>query len=162
ADANAPQLVLGAGQAPRELSPGGAAVRGLVESTVRPVPGAVLPGTLPRGPQVGVECLRVPRVERERDRAGVLVLVQHLLPATAAIRGPEHAALLVWAIRMSEDGHVDTVRILRINEHGTNLLAVTKPQVLPALAPIDRFVDAVAHGQIGSLQPFAAAHVNDL
>ncbi len=58
-----------------QLTPGVAAVSCFVETAARALPRAVLPGTLPRRPKIRVDDFRIPRIESERDGAGVLVLI---------------------------------------------------------------------------------------
>ena len=48
-------------------------------------PGAVLPRPLSSGPQVGVNDLRIRGIERDLNRAGIFVFVQHAPPRRAAV-----------------------------------------------------------------------------
>src|SRR5205807_1562520 len=143
-----------------QLPPGGAAVGRFVQAAAGPLPGSVLPRPLPRRPQVGVDDLRVGRVEGEGDGAGVLVLGQHLVPGLAAVAGAEDAALGVGPVGVAEHGDEHPVRVARVDQHGPDLLAVAQADVLPGLAAVGRFVHAVADRQVRPLQALAAADVN--
>ena len=63
---------------------------------------------------------------------------------------------------MAEDGDEEAVRIVRIDGDRRDLLAVAQAEVRPGLAGVGRFVDAVAGGEVGALQAFAAADVDDV
>ena len=150
------------GQAAGERIPGGAAIGGFEEAAVRAGEGAVFPGALLRLPEDGVDGLGIARVEGEIDGAGVFVLVEHLLPGLAAVGGAEDAALRVGAVGVAEHGDEEAVGIVRVDEDGGNLLAVAQAEVAPGLAGVGRFVHAVADGEVGALQAFAAADVDDV
>jgi len=62
---------------------------------------------------------------------------------------------------MAEDGGVDALRIARVDPHDGDLLRVGEPHVPPGRAAVGRLVDAVAHREVGTLQPLAAPHVED-
>ena len=63
---------------------------------------------------------------------------------------------------MTEDRHEDAVRVGRIDRDARDLLAIAQPEMLPRAPRIVRAIEAVAGGQIGALQSFAAAHVDDV
>src|SRR6185295_1449656 len=140
--------------------PGVAAVSGFVKPAAGTLPRAVFPRPLTRRPQVSVNDFRVLRIEGERDRAGVLVFVENFLPRLAAVRRAKHAALFVRAVRMSESGDVDEIRIARIDEDRADLLCVAQSEMSPRLAAVSRFINAVAGGEIGPLESFATADVD--
>src|SRR5439155_15954042 len=82
---DAAETVGRAGQAACEGLPGIAAIGRLEQPAGRPrIRVVVLPGTLTRGPQRSVDGLCVRRIERNIDRSGVLVLVEHLPESAAA------------------------------------------------------------------------------
>src|SRR5205807_5087275 len=120
------------------------------------------PGRTPRRPQVGINRLRIAGIECQIDRAGVLVLVQNLLPGGAAVQRAKDATLGIRAIGVSQSRNQHPVGIPGINDDCANLLGVTQAQMLPALSAIGGFVDAVAYGKIWPPQTLAAAHINDL
>src|SRR5205085_6909428 len=84
-----------------------------------------------------------------------------LLPGGAAIERAKEAALGVRAVRMAEHSDKNAVGIARINGDGTDLLAVAQAEMLPGLAGVGGFVDAIAGREVGAAQSFAAAHVNN-
>src|SRR5437588_6869669 len=61
---------------------------------------------------------------------------------------------------MTGDGDEKPIRISRIDRELRNLLSIAQSQMGPGFSGVSRFVDAVADGQIGSMQTFAAADVN--
>src|SRR5262249_12612465 len=84
------------------------------------------------------------------------------VPGLAAVGGAVNAALGVGAVGVAQHGDEDAVGVARVDEDGGNLLAVAQADVLPRLAAVGRFVDAVAGGQVGPLQALAAADVEDV
>src|SRR5262249_31314122 len=54
------------------------------------------------------------------------------------------------------------VGIGRIDDDRGDLLGILEPGILPGLATIGRLVEPVADGEIGALQTFAGADVNDV
>src|SRR6185369_1660443 len=81
---------------------------------------------------------------------------------SAAIRRAVDAAFRIRAVGVPEDGDEEAVRIVRIDGDHRDLLAVAQSEVRPGFAGIGRFVHAVAGGEVGTLQAFAAADVNDV
>src|SRR5207248_10419956 len=82
-----------------DLAPRAAAVSALVESTARPVRRRIdVPWRTPSLPQGGIDRLRIVRVHRKINRAGLVVFEQHLLPGTASVRGAKHAALRISGV----------------------------------------------------------------
>src|SRR6266849_9846272 len=63
---------------------------------------------------------------------------------------------------MPGHGHQDPIRIARIDGNLWNLLAITKSQMRPGFPCVARPVDTVADRQIGTLQTFTAANINDV
>ena len=63
---------------------------------------------------------------------------------------------------MSGDRDEQPVRIVRIDGHLRNLLPVAQPKMRPGRARVGGLVDAIAHRKIGTMQSFAAAHVDDI
>jgi hypothetical protein len=63
---------------------------------------------------------------------------------------------------VSQRRHENAVRVPWIDEHRADLPRVPQPEVLPAASGVGRFVDAVADRQVGPLEAFAAADVDDV
>ena len=58
--------------------------------------------------------------------------------------------------------HQQPVRISRVHRDLGDLLPVTQSQMGPGLARIARLIDPISHRKIRTLQPFAAADVDDV
>src|SRR5262245_55892783 len=54
------------------------------------------------------------------------------------------------------------IGIARVNSQLRNLLAVAQAEVRPSLAGVSGFVDAVADGEVGAMQPLAATDINNV
>src|SRR6266581_9728758 len=93
-----------------------------IQPAARPIRRRVYaPGWSAGLPQRGVNRLRVSWLERNVNRAGVLVMEENFLPVRPAVFGAKDAALLVRAIRVSQHRHKNSVRIARINDNSSNL-----------------------------------------
>src|SRR5579884_370459 len=142
-----------------EIGPGGAAVGGLVElaagsAAVEGIGGA--PG-LPGG---RVERIGIVRVHAQVHGAGAVALEEDLLPRLAAIRGLVDAALRVGAPDVAERGHIDDVRIRRIDLDAGNVLGGFQTDVLPGLAAVRALVDTISCGDVAADVALAHAGVD--
>ena len=63
---------------------------------------------------------------------------------------------------MPEDCGENFVGITRIDRERRDLLAIAQAEMLPGLARIGRFVNAVADGKIGAVQSLAAGGINNV
>ena len=145
ADPDPTQAVRRGGKTARQRLPRGAAVGRLEQTARRAGVGVVVfPWTLARGPEHGIHDLRVRRIERQVDGACVFVFVQNLLPRPAAVAGAKHAALLVGTVRMPERRHEDAIRVSRVDDDGADLPRLAQAEMLPGLARVAGFIDAVA------------------
>ena len=142
-----------------DVGPGVAPVRRLVETAVRPAARELegLPQRLPHG---RVHDAGVRRVQRQVDCAGLVALVQHLLPRIAAVLRPEHPALLVRPERVPESSDVDQVRVRRMDSDPRDVPRVLQTHVLPRLARVRGPVHAVAVGNIAADAGLARARVD--
>ena len=61
---------------------------------------------------------------------------------------------------MPGDGDEQPISIARVDRELRDLLPITQSQMRPRFSRVSRFVDAVANGQIRTVQTFAAANVN--
>ena len=114
-----------------------------------------------RLPQGSVRDGRVRWIEQHVSAANVLVLVQHHGERLTSIGRAKDAALFVWSIRMAGDGDQNRVGVTRINGDLRNLLPIAQTQVHPGVARICRSVNPVSDRQVGSLQAFATAGINN-
>ena len=154
---------IGAGRnAVGERTPGGAAVGGFEHAAAGTGPRAVFPGTLARFPERGVDGIGMGGIDLDFAGAGVFVLAEDLFECPAAIGGAIEAALGIRSVRVAEHGDEELVGIARIDGDLRDLLAVAQAEMRPRLAGVGGFVDAVAGGEIGTLQSFAAAGVDDV
>ena len=130
------------GEALRQFLPRVATVDRLVDAAAGPaaVHRPRLAIDLPEG---GVEDARVGRIHHEVRRAGLVVDEQHLLPALAAVKGAEDAAVRVRSPHMALRCHVDNVGVPRVDADAGDLLGVLKTDVRPGGAPVGGLVDAV-------------------
>ena len=113
-------------------------------------------------PQVGVDYIGIVGVELDAVRAGVGVHVQDLLPGLAAITAAKHAAFAVRTIRPAHAGDIDGARIGGMHDDAAHLAHVFEANMGPALAAIHRLEDAIAGAEIGAVQPFAGADIDDI
>src|SRR5207237_8438324 len=97
-----------------QLPPAGAAVGRLVQAASRPAELAVLPRSLARFPERGVDDLRILRIEDHVGRAGVRALVEHALEALAAVGAADAAALPAGSVGMAEHRHDEPSRRARV------------------------------------------------
>ena len=91
-------------------------VRGRIDVPRRPA----------RLPKRRVDDVRISRLHRERDRAGVGSFVENLAPGLSAVGRLEDAALGVRAVRMAERSDVGDVGVLRIDDDRADLLRVVQ------------------------------------
>src|SRR6202012_5664355 len=96
----------------------------------------------------------------EVDGAGVLVLVEHLLPGPAAVTRAEYAALGVGAVGVAERRHEDHVRIPGVDQHAPDLLGVLETDARPGPAAVHRLVHAVPLGDVRAHVRLAGADVD--
>ena len=144
-----------------QLAPGDPAVGGAEQSAARAAAGEV-PGLAAHLPQGGVDDLGVVRIEGDVDRAGVLVAIEHLGPALAAVSGAEHAPLAVRPEGVADGGDHDDVRISGVDDDRPGLTRVFQPDVGPGLAGVRRFVDPVAIADVAPKIAFAGPDIDDV
>src|SRR5258708_38108253 len=63
---------------------------------------------------------------------------------------------------MSGDRDKQFVRVARINGNLRNLLAIAQSEMRPSFSRISGLVNAIANGEIGPLQSFTAADINNV
>ena len=97
------------------------------------------------------------RVHRERRDSGVLVDEENLLPRLAAVDRTEHAALFAAVPQGSASRDIDTIGPCRMDHDLADVLGGFQADMLEALAPIDRFVDAIAEARALTVVWFARA-----
>src|SRR5215212_25615 len=96
--------------------------------------------------------LGIRRIDLEIRDAVLVVDVESPAPRLTAVGRHEHAAFFVWTKSVSERADVNDVGVLRVDGDGGDSFGVFEAHVLPRLAAVSCFVDAVAEGN-------AVAHV---
>src|SRR5580704_4508745 len=102
------------------------------------------------------------RIKSDINPAGVVVFVANFLPGLAAIVGAEDAALGVRPEGMPEGRNIDDVRIRGIDDDPANRSRIAQADVLPGLAPIERFVDSVTMRDVATNTSFASPDINNI
>jgi len=87
---------------------------------------------------------------------------QHLLPALAPVRGPEHASLCIGCPHVPQRAHEYDVGIGRIDHDPGDLADVAQTHELPALARVGRHEDAAAVHDVVPRVPLPGAHPHDI
>src|SRR5581483_980100 len=120
------------------------------------------PGSAAGLPQRGEEGVGVVGVEGDVDRACLVVLVEDLLPALAAVARAEDAAFGVGAVSMAERGHEDHVGVARIHNEAADVARVAESDVLPGLSTVLRLVHAIAVADVAANAGLPGANVDDV
>ena len=149
------------GQTLRQLRPGIAAVRRLVEAALRAAADELpdLTAPLQRG---GNDDLRLLRIHRHVGHAGVGVDRQDRLPRLPAVRRLVEAAVTAGRPERADCGHVDDVRVARVDDDVLGVLGVFEPHALPRLAGVGRLVHAVAVADAALVVVLAGAEPDDV
>src|SRR4030042_367474 len=130
-----------------------------------------LPGPPPAGdsPDPAVRAAALPAVCMDDDRphpckqearmigvhgnleaAGVLVGEERVFPGLPAIFGAEDAPLLLGAVAVPERSHEHDIGIAGVDGHPANPARLLEAHMLPGLAGIGGFIDAVADRDIAA------------
>ena len=158
-DADATQ-VAGARQAPGELRPGGAAVRGLEQAAARTAsPVAERGATTLVG--AGVERVGTFRIHGDVDHAGVFIEKFHIGPGLAAVGRLVDATLLVGPVEPPEGCHVCDIRVRGMNHDASDVLRLLEAHVLERPSCVRALVDAAAPGRRLPVVGLARAHIQD-
>ena len=123
--------------------PAGPAVSGLVDCGFRT---AAIEPERSAAPLVSrsVKRVRAFRIHRNVANACIVADLQYLVPGLAAIRGFVNAAIRVRSPEVAERGHIDNIRISRMNHHAADVAGFGEAHVLPGFATIGGFVDTIA------------------
>src|SRR6266566_3490874 len=113
-------------------------------------------------PQRGENDVRICGIEGDVDPAGVLILIENLFPGFAAVKRTKNAALSIWTVRMAKRGDENAVRILGIYDQLADGARIAEPHVLPGLAAVNRFVNAVAMRGVAADAAFARSYIDDV
>ena len=96
-------------------------------------------------PHGGEERIGVIRVKGQAGTAGVGVDEKDAIPGLAAVFGAIHAAFLLGSGGAADGAGIDDIRILRMHDNASNTPGFIESHVLPCLAGVDGFIDAIAH-----------------
>ena len=102
------------------------------------------------------------RIECDVDPAGVFIFIKNLFPGFATIKRTENAALSIWTIGVPKRGDQNAVRILGVDNQLADGARIAQADVLPGLAAVNRFVNAVTMGCVAANAPFARSDVDDV
>src|SRR5205807_1010423 len=87
---------------------------------------------------------------------------QHPLPAPAAVAGAEDASFVVGSEHVPERGHECDIRVAGMDDDRANVTRIAQPDMLPGLAGVERFVDAITVGDVATRTGLAGAHIDDI
>ena len=146
---------------PLQMLPGIATVGRAIETAPFAAAGEK-PWLPPHLVERGKKCVGIMRIENDIDRAGVLILAQHLLPGRATIGRAIDSALLVRPKSVSDRGDENDVWIFRVNDDRSDMAAVLQTDMAPVSSSIDRLINAVAVGDVSAQGRFARADIDDI
>ena len=101
-------------------------------------------------------------VHRQVGRAGVVALVQDVLPRLTAVLRPEDAALRARTEGVPECGHVDEVGVAGMDADAGDMAGVLEAEVRPGCAGVVGAVYAVAVGEVDADARLAHARIHDV
>src|ERR1044072_3069328 len=90
------------------------------------------------------EHIRIARIELNVVGAGPLIAAEYFRPRLSAVGGLVDAAVTSLSPERTLRRDVDDIGVARVDENAPNVLRLFEPGVRPALASVDRLVDAVA------------------
>jgi len=102
------------------------------------------------------------RIDLDFGGSGAVVDVEDALEGCAAVDGFVEAALVVGAVGVAFGRDEDDVGVGGVDGYLADLLGVAQAEVGPGLAGVGGLVDAVAGGEVGAGEAFAAADVDDV
>src|SRR5437868_6095800 len=121
-----------------------------------------LPWRAVRVPYRCINNFRIRWIENQIECSGRIAAEKNFLPGLSSIDRFEDAALGIRPEYVTERGHVNDVRIFRIDSHPPDLLAFRKSDVRPRLAGVSRLEDAVAMRNVTANRRLARSDVNDV
>ena len=145
----------------RDLGPRLAAVSALEQAAASATAGH-LEFLAVRLPQRCVHHVRIVAVDRDVDRAGLVVAIQHLAPTLAAIGALEHAALCTRHAVLAERRDEHDVRIRGMNADLGDAVTLLEADMRPRLAGIGAAVNAVARHDVAANARLTHADVDDV
>src|SRR5690349_25099476 len=92
----------------------------------------------------------------------LIIDVERFGPRLATVSRHEDAAFFIWTKRVTERADVNDVGVLRIDNDGRDVFGLGESHVLPRLAAVGRFVNAIAERHAVAYVRFAGADPNDV
>ena len=102
------------------------------------------------------------RIECDVDPAGIFIFIKNLFPGFATIKRTENAALSIWTIGVPKRGDQNAVRILGVDNQLADRPRIAQADVLPGLAAVNRFVNAVTMRGVAADAAFARSYIDDV
>ncbi len=116
-----------------QLFPGESAVHRFVQAAAGATTVEV-PGLAADLPQCGVNYTGISGIEYHINRAGIVVLVEDLLPGFATVGRAENTPLSIRPPGMTQSCDQHNVRIARVDDDGADVARVLQTYVLPGQA----------------------------
>src|SRR5207253_6272450 len=79
-----------------------------------------------------------------------------------AVNGAKDAALGIWTIRMAKRRNQHAVGIFWIDDQLADRPRIAQADVLPGLAAVNRFVNAVTMGGVATNAAFTGSYIDDV
>src|SRR5262249_52794079 len=92
----------------------------------------------------GIERLVIRRIHYQLGRPRVFIGRQDATPGQATISGFVNATLAARAPEACQRGDVDDIVVYRVNNDARDVFGSVQSHILPGLAAISRFINAVA------------------
>jgi hypothetical protein len=102
------------------------------------------------------------RLHAEIDGPRPIVAKQNTLPGRATIGRSKYSALFIRSVLVAERRHIHQIWIVGVNADSRDGLRVGPSHVLPCLAGVGRFVNAVALHDIAAQLRLPHADIDDV
>ena len=112
---------------------------------------------LPHGCEENVGILRI---KDDVNATGLFVLIENFLPGFSAIHAAENSPLRIRSVGVAKCRDEYDVGVVRINDDRADVPRIRQAYIRPRLSRIERFVYAVAVGNIAADASFARARIN--
>ena len=109
----------------------------------------------------GIEDVGIPRIEQDVGHARVLADREHGLPGLAAVGGLVQPPVAARFPERSLSGHVNHIRVPRVDEDLGDVLRAFQPHLGEAGAAVDGFVKSIAIAHAALAVVLAGAHPHD-
>ncbi len=110
----------------------------------------------------GIEDIWIGVIDDEVNHTHFIIDIKNLLPGIAAVSCFENAALPVPGKEMTHGCHIDDVRIFGVDDDAGNMLRIAQAHVLPGLAAVQGFINAVPAVGAAGIISFAGPDPDDI